>query len=418
MEIRFKVDANDLNTALGVVSVVTPQASAGGGGGGYLFVVQGDQCRVYSKSGGHEARAVFPISEVTGEGAFMYPAEHTGAFAYVTGLISFVATSDKDSFRVRYTHGTSGKSERVSFDPRAMHNFEKDVENARAQVQPKKFSIEILKTALSVAKSFLPKANDSAADDVLKTVRFFGNANPELAKKANGYMYAANGKEACYFYSSAFMDQDLSMPAQHLSLIESFLAKSSGTVDFYPTEKNTYIINAKGDVFGWPRHAGQHEQFTYLGKIDEVLVKISAKSLLYQLQYMRAELSKDKSKIRLHFDPSAKTFWFSSTDEGSTATSLPVEAREAESKVDAELVANVNVNHMIHLFEGVKGDTVEFRVKVVGPSGGRTKTVYMFRTIDEFLLSEDGTIAGGSGVENVPEGVHVCRVTRYAASIE
>lgn len=419
MEIKFKVDASAFTAALGVVKIVTPQVTPQGGGG-YLFVVHGDTCRVYSKNASHEARASFPIRDVEGEGAFMYPAEHVGAFEYVQGVISFAATSEGDSFKVKYTHGGSGVSERVSFDPRTITAFEKEVEAARAATpNPKKFNIKILQIALGMSKSFMAKPNDTTSDDTNKTIKIFGENADEKLAKANGFMFASNSKEACYFHSTAFMGQDLSAPAQHLPLIEGFLAKSSGTITVYPTDKKTYLINEKDEVFGWPKHEAEYQNFRYLAKTDEVCVHVSAKSMLYQLQYMRAELSKTKTKIRLHFDPSAKTFWFSSTDDGNTAKSLPIEARDAETKVTSELVANVSVDHLIHLFEGVKGDTVEFRIKIApAAEGKRAKDYYFFRTIDEFLLSEDGTVAGGSGVENVPDGVHVCKVTRFAPGID
>jgi hypothetical protein len=256
------------------------------------------------------------------------------------------------------------------------------------------------------------------SNEEYKTIKIFGNSEDPKLAKANGYMFASNGKEAFYFHSTAFLDRGFSAPAQHLPLIEAFLGKSSGTVAIYSTDKKTYLINDRDEVFGWPHHDAEYTGFMYLAKNDEVCVQVSAKSLLYQLQYMKAEISKDRPKIRKHFNPSNKSFWFSSTNETNTTTSIPVEARESESKVTSEIVANVNVNHMIRLFEGVKGDTVELRVRIVAANATRPKEVYMFRSIDEFLLSEDGTIAGGSGIENVPDGVHQCKVTRYAASMD
>lgn len=422
MEIKFKVDASAFNAALSVVKIVTPQALPQGGGG-YLFVVQGDTCRVFSKNSSHDVRASFKVMDVEGEGAFMYPAEHVSAFEFIQGLITFTASSEGDSYKVKYTHGGSGVSERVSFDPRSVTPFEKEFEAARAaHPNPKEFNIKILQAGFGMAKSFMAKPNDSTSDDANKTIKIFGDNEDAKLAKANGFLFASNSKEACYFHSTAFLGlvgQDMSVPAAHLPLIESFLAKSSGTIKVYPSDKKTYLVNDRDEVFGWPKHEAEYKEFRYLAKTDEVFVHVSAKSMLYQLQYMRAELSKAKTKIRLHFNPEAKTFWFSSIDDGNTAKSLPIEARDAESKVTSELVANVNVDHMIHLFEGVKGDTAEFRIKIApAAEGKRAKDYYFFRTIDEFLLSEDGTVAGGSGVENVPEGVHVCKVTRFAPGID
>jgi len=418
MEIKFKVDSAELNAALGVVKIVSPQVTPTGGGG-YLFVVQGDKCCIYSKNSGHEVRASFKVTDVEGEGPFMYPADHVDAFAYVKGVISMTATSEGEAFKVKYTHGGSGVSEHVSFDPRQMHSFEKDVVAAQAAVEkPKRYSIKILLTALGMAKSFMAKPNDPVSDEANKTIRIFGEADPELAKKANNYMFASNGTEACYFYSTAFFGQDLSAPAQHLPLIEAFLSKSLGAVTVYPTAKNTYIINSNDDVFGWPHHDSMYKSFAYLAKSDEVVAHVDAKAMLYQLQYMRAELPKKKTKIRLHFDPSDTTFKFSSLGDTNAVTSLPVAGEKGELKVDSEVVAPANVDHLIHLFEGIKSEKLEFRIKIIpaDAKAKRPKDLYMFRSIDEFLVNEEGTFMGM--VAAIPEGFHVCKVTRFAPGID
>lgn len=426
MEIKFTVDANDLNTALGVVSIVTPQTTPQGGGG-YLFVIQGLTCSVYSKNSGYEARASFPIKDVVGEGVFMYPAAHAEAFAFTNGDIEFTATEDGEKFKVKYTHGTSGECERVSFDPRNMTSFEKDVERAKASGVEKTFNIKILQTAVGMAKPFMIKANEATVGtDVNKTVRVFGDADPKLVEKgANGTLYASNTKEVFYFYSTEFLNKDLSLAAQHLPLIEAFLAKSEGnTVKIYPTENKTYIINSKGEVFGWPKHTAQYAKFAYhINQEDSVIVRVSAKSMVYQLQYMRAELAKDGYKIRLHFDPSNDTFWFSSMDENSKTKSLPIDIRSAKIKPNQEVVANVNVHDMIHLFEGIKGEPVECKILIFPASATRTKPTYMFRTIDVFGMSQDGSVVGvemkeDTGEVVAPAGVETCKVTRFATSIE
>jgi hypothetical protein len=418
MEIKFTVDADRLNTALGIVSTVSPQVTPQGVGG-YLFVVRGDQCRVYSKNSGYSARSSFPISDVSGEGEFMYPAEYVKAFEFFSGPITFTATADGDVFKVKYTHGGSGVAQRVSFDPRAVMPFEKELEVAQSTVKPLEFSIKILQLAFNTVKSFMAGKSGDSVEEVHRTLRIFGDANPELAKKANGFLYAANGKEACYFYCGAFLGRDLSAPAQHLPTIESFLSKCTGTVRVYPTAKSTYVFNSNNDVLGWSNYEVQYTNFAYLAKTDEIVVKISAKSMLYQLQYIRAELPKDKpsARVRLYFDPPTKTFWVAGTDDTNTFKSLPVEAQASESKVTAEVVANANVDRLIHIFEGIRGDTVEFRIRIVAAEETkRGKEYHMFRTIDEFLLNDEGSVL--AFLDPVPEGYHVCRVTRYAPGLD
>jgi len=418
MEIKFTVDAEQLNKALKMSSIISPQMTAEQERG-FLFVVSGDVCKIYSKNGGHEVRTSFPVTDVEGEGSFMYPADYIGEFAFVSEPITFTATSEGETFKVKYTFGSSGETVRASFDPRSMNLFEKDIQNAMSD-EPKVYNIKTLQMAIGMAKNFAAKPNEAVSNEFYKTIQIFGDdGEPELAKKANGFLFSSNGTEAFYFYSEAFLGKGLVAPGQHLPLLESFMGQSSGSIKAYKTAKCTYAVNEKEDVIGWPHHEDTWKKFGYYSKTDQVVVKVNCKRMHYQLQFMRAGLHKEKKKIRLHFDPSSEKFWFSSVDEGNTIKSLPVNIDQViESQVKEELAANVNVNHMLHLFENVKGEWVEFRIYILEAGEKRPKDLYMFRTIDEFLLSDDGTIAGGSGAENVAEGVHVCNVTRFTPGID
>jgi hypothetical protein len=422
MEITFTVDASALNRAIGVASIVTPQITPQTGGG-YLFMVRRETCDLYSRDGKHEARSSFPISEVTGEGAFILPAEAVKGLGYISGQIHFKATEDNGAFKVKYTFGGSGANDRVSFDPRSTHMFERDITAAQESVRPKEFTIKILQFGLSVAKSFLPKSGDSVDQDVFRTIRIFGNADPELAR-ANGHMLTSNTKEICYLQCAAFMDKDLSLPAQHLSLIESFLGRSSGVVSMYQTETKVYMINALGDVLGWPRHTVEYKKFTYYAKNDEVVVKVSPELISLQLKYMRDEIGKDKTKIRMHFDPATNDIYFSSLEESNTLHTLAIPTEKVDVKIADSLAMNVNVNQILHIFEGIRGDKVEFRIKVLPADERRPKDRFMFRTIDGFLLSEEGVVVGGllenppNDVEYPPKGAYECRVTRFAPGID
>lgn len=422
MEITFKVDASALNRAIGVASIVTPQVTPQTGGG-YLLMVRQETCDIYSRDGKHEARASFPISEVVGEGAFILPSEAVEGLSYVSGEILFLATEAGGSFKVKYTFGESGLVEQVSLDPRTMHMFEKDIAAAREAVSPKEFTIKVLQFALGTTKSFLPKSGDTVDQDMYRSVKVFGNADPDLAR-ANGYMFASNSKEICYFKCGAFIDKDLSLPAQHLSLIESFLGRSTGSVSIYQTDTKVYMINQLGDVLGWPRHSIEYKKFSYYAKTDEIVVKVAPGDIIPRLKMMRANLPKDKTKIRMHFDPGTNYISFSSVAESKTLNSDPVATDKIDVRVSEPLVMNVNVLQMLHLFEAIRGDKVEFRIKIVPASDRYPKDRLMFRTIDGFLLNDEGTVVGGF-IENPPKdtqyppkGAHECLVTRFAPGID
>jgi hypothetical protein len=425
MEIKFTVDSEMLNKALKVVSIVNPQVTADQQRG-FLFVVNKNEgkCCIYSQNEGHEARSSFPITEIEGEGSFIYPSDYIAQLGFISGPIVFTATTEGESFKVKYTFGASGVTDRITFDPRTMNLFEKSIQNAMSSQEPKSFSIKVLQLALGMAKPFVAKSNEKITNEYYKTIQIFGDdGDPELAKKANGYLLSSNGTEACYFHCDAFLGKSLEAPGQHLPLLESFIAQSSGFLRIYKTDRGTYVVNENNDVIGWPRHEDTYKKFSYYSKTEQIVVMIESKNLHYQLQFMRAGLHKNKSKIRLHFRASDGTFWFSSIDEGNTTTSLPVTARSImENKINGEIVASVNVNHMLNIFDNIKGETVEFRIMILPADSKRVKDMFMFRTIDAFLVSNDGTIAGavadGSADMAVPEGVHVCKVTRFAPGMD
>ena len=422
MELAFSVAAADLKRAISVVSIVpplsTPQTI-----GGYLFTVCADGCFVYSRDGRHEARSSFPTTDVMGEGAFVLPVEAAKALAHVSGPIRFAASDDNGTFTVTYKFGEAGFNERMSCDPRSIHLFERDIRAAQETLTPTEFPVKLLQFGIAVTKPFLPKTTDLVDQEVYKSIRFFGSADPELAR-ANGCVLAANNKERCYLECSAFLDKDLSLPSQHLSLIESFLARSVGNVLVYQTSTKVYMINAKSDVLGWPRHTVEYKRFAYYAKTDEVVVALAADAILTQLKIVRDNLGKEKSKIRMHFDPEVHTLAFSSLEESNALGSDTVCVEPVSVNVSSKLAMSVNVYQLLHMFEGSRSDRVEFRIKVLAADDRRPKDRFLFRTIDSFLLSREGAVVGKliqsppCDVEYPPEGVYECRVTRFAPGID
>lgn len=417
MEISFTVDAKELNRAIGVVSVVVPQTQSGGAGG-FLFVVRNDRCVIYSRDNNkHEARSSFAISEVSGEGNFILPTENIKALEYLKGGVTFFVTEQDGVHKVRYRHGVSGSSERVSLDPRSMLSFEKDIQTAVDTVTPREYPIKVLQFALGTSKSFLPKPTEQLEQDHFRTIKIFGSSeeDPTLAK-ANGYMVTANGREVCYFQCNAFLNNDLLVPQQHLSLIESFLSQSSGRVKAYILSNKSYLINEDGDVLGWPKHDSEMKKFAYYAKTEEIAVMVERDAMLSQLKYMRADLQKDRTKIKLHYDPSTDNFWFSSVNDTSNNTSVPVPSTKIAVQVEQPIIVPVNVEQMIHMFTGLRGYSAEFRIKILAGTDTRPKDRYMLRTIDGFNISDDGTVSGLLDEPN-PD-LYECRVTRFAPSIE
>jgi len=429
MEIQFKVDAGEFNRALKLVSIVSPQMTSQQEKG-FLFLVKGTTCFVYSKNGGHEARSSFEIYEVMGEGSFMYPSDYIGALFFVKGAIEFTATAEGEVFAVKsifgLASGTPGVKMHASFDPRAMNLFEKDIQDAVSSQEPKIFNIKILRKALGSAKTFVAK-DDKASHEYYRTIQVFGDSELDNLKKANGYMFASNGNQAFYFKTSTFMNTGFTVPHQHLPLLESFMGQSAGSLKVYTTARGFYVMNEKNDVIGWPHHSETYKKFNYYTKDKDTVVTVTTKDVYSQLQFMHASMAEKSSRIQWHINTGDKRMWFSLTDEGNNVVSLPVPLIKIEhDKFDGkERTTNINVNHMLGLFEDSAGDTIEFRIMATSKEG--QKDQYFFRTIDSFYLNgESGDLMIGDPKQDQdekqhkdpPEGAQVCQVTRFMPGMD
>ena len=417
-KIKFTVSVDDLKKALKVVSIVSPQAQASSPDRGYLFVVQGEECRIYSKNGSQEARSSFPISSVEGEGGFMYPADYISEFDFRKGSILFEVLSDDTAWKVKYTTDTGAGSERVSFDPGTMVSMERKIQEALSS-EPKIFDVALIKDAIGTTKSFVAGDNDKTAADQHRTIQIFGDTEGPLAK-GNGFMLASNNTRCCYYYTDAFKGNGLAVPGGEIGLMDKFLSRSSGALKVYETPKGYYLHNDKGDIVGWQHTVDTHKKFAYYAKKDQIVVRVDVAAMSDQLRFMRAAIPKDTNKIRIAFNSAEGTFKFSSVDAGGSSTSsdsikveevLRCEVTPEEGGADFQTF--VNVEYMLSLFSGLKGALTEFRVFIV-TSQNRPKPAYMFRTIDEYLFN--GTVVGGV-LENAEEGTHGCTVTRFTPNI-
>jgi hypothetical protein len=98
------------------------------------------------------------------------------------------------------------------------------------------------------------------------------------------------------------------------------------------------------------------------------------------------------------------------------ARSFPLPAVVIDGSEEQEITFNVNIDRLIDLIDGVKGMDVQLRIAVIKADDKSPKERAMFRTIDEFLMDDNGKVVGDITAENRPEGSHECRVTRYMPS--
>lgn len=413
MQIRFKTQASELNAALAIVGTVTPRPITPQGGSGYLFVVRGDRCYLYSRDSLRVARADFPIEALEGEGAFIYPAENIGLLDRAgDGSIVFTATSEGENHKVSFLADSGAKDSRSTYDPRLMSTCDKDVE---AATNEKVFSVGILKEAIRQAKPFLAEESDKRAEDHFKTVQIFDGSKPEWAK-GDGTLFAATGVTAFYFQSEAFQDKGLAIHGQHLGFVTSFLGRCDGQVTLRKGPNMTFATDEKGHVLGWTHHEKTHGKYTYYSLTNDTYIfDVPVSAALSALKYMQAGLGAKRDKIKVVFEAASPQLSFWAAEGNSETSSFPVPVIPHEGSKAENLQFFCNINHLMHLLSDAKGDRVMMRIAVMPKNEKRPKDTAMIRTIDTFLMDKDGKIVPGSE-EAKPEGAFACRVTRFVPS--
>jgi hypothetical protein len=418
MKIRFKLAADDLNRALDIVSIVTPKAITPQGGTGFLFVVQGQTCRVYSRDSLHAARAEFPITDVEGEGAFICPTTPEPFRCCEGQQITFEADeNDKGEFVVSYESTGGANSKKMSFNPKLIATLDKDYSEATGE---RTFSVGILREAFTESRPFLPKPTDSKAEEQFKTLQIFDESKEEWARGKNN-LYVSNGVQAFYFQCEAFSGAGLAVHGQHLPLLTSFLAKAKGKVTVKDSANMTFASDESGSVLGWTHHVKSHGKFAYYAaKYDQYVVRVPKHDLLKSLKYLRSEMDPKRDKIRVLWDDAEKKFMFQALDGSNVINGFPVFPKNVDVTAGKDFSCNVNIDHMSDLFADMKSNIAELRVLVNPPSPQRPKGAVMFRTIDEFFLDDDGKVSTppGAGVDATSEKgpekpVYQCRVTRF-----
>lgn len=420
MEIKFKTSGAKLNAALNVVSIVPPQVVDTKGGTGFLFVIRGQKCSLYSRDGGggvggkYVAKAEFDIFDVEGEGAFIYPSSQVDAFQYlVDATLSFTATEAPDgTFLVKYESSNGASAEKTAFSPSMMKTCDSAFEEA---TDKRTYPVSILRQGIGQTQKHVDDAN---AEDNFKTLQLFDDSNEEWAK-GKGTIYASNSVESCYFYSDAFDGKGFAIHAAHIKSLQSFLGKASGQVEFRTGSNMTFASDSNGNTFGWIHHTKNHSKYsTYSKKKDQYVIDVVKNVMLNALQYTKGEMGASKrDKIKLHWKDNS--LFFEVAESASKAKSFPVPSARVKASAEDFSIA-VNINHLIRLFEGVVGNEVELRLCYVpGDPDKNIKPYVLFRTIDAFLLDADGKVVPGDpDAETKPDGTYRCKVTRFCPSMQ
>jgi hypothetical protein len=429
----FKTQASELNAAIDLVKIVTPRPFDKNNTSGFLFVIRGERGYVYSHDAMHTTRADFPIFDVTGEGAFIYPGTNIHAFSFLKNVIGFDVKNEEGDFSVTYDGGNgAGKAPRPLFNPKFMETCDKALEVAGNK---RTFSAGALRECLNLGKEFqADEANKGEEDNPFRSVQVFDKnveaddpAQPGQKTKpyehGDGFMFASDRVKTIHIQSTDFMGKSLLLHANHMPLLMAFLAKTNGPVDILTGTNKSFAVDSRGRVFGWAHSLKSHSKFAYstgLKGCDAALtIKLDKGEVLHAIKYMQAEFETGRDKTKVIFKD-GKIQLQLAEGKGIGLNSMFVDAPlEPASTGEPSFEINVNIKWLLGLFESAKSNKVELRVSVMNADGTtRKKQAGAFRTFDEFILDADGKVVGGNVKDagTIPKDAIKCRVTRYAPS--
>jgi hypothetical protein len=417
---KFKVLTSDWTGALALASAITPSAVDAKGTAGYLCVVRGEKCFLYSEDGRQRFRVPIPVFDVEGEGAFVFPTGAQGDLRYVEGWVEFESGEDGGANVVwcrRDTGGSKGGIHKIiTFSPNALKSLDADFSKAE---KTGSFPVAVLREALSMTRPYLSDPKEQGVKPECVNLQLFGS---DLDADGNGFMLGCSMHRTSYFYSPELEGRSLSVYALRIPLLLSFLSRSTGMVEVHRTENSTYFMNSAEQVLGWSNQDFPPSKFGFYGlALDKHMLKISKASLEKELRYIRSTLPADKNKAFWSYDHKASTLTVSASNSlGSEVDSLPITVTPLTSGDDrcwgtgdlgkkSDVQCNVNLDLMIQLVEATKHP----RDVVLGIAQTKNTKQHLFRVIEEYFI--DGN---GKYVEKPSEGQegHQCRTVRFVPS--
>lgn len=415
---KFKVLTQDWADALALVSAITPTPVAGTSG--YLCVVRGERCFLYSEDKTQRIRFPIPVFDVEGEGAFVFPTGSQGDLRYVDGWVEFETGEDDGASVIwcrRDTGDARGVHKIITFNPNVLKSLDADFSKAEKTAS---FPVALLKEAVSMTRPYLhPDPKEQGVKPEWVNLQLFGE---DTSAEANGYMLGCSINRTSYFYSPELEGKALSVYALRIPLLLLLLSKSTGRVDVYRSGNSTYFVNEAEQVLGWSDQNFTASKFGFYGlTLDKHMLKFSKASVEKELKYIRSTLPPDKNKAFWRYDPGSCVLTVSASNTlGGEVDSLPIAVTplvagdercwgSGELSKTGELQCNVNLDLMIELMEATKHP----RDVVLGIAQIKNTKQYLFRIIEDYFIDTNGKY-----VEKPAEGQegHQCRTVRFVPS--
>lgn len=417
---KFKVLTHNWTGALALASSIDPSAGGTRAGAGYLCVVRGEKCFVYAEDGKQRMRIPIPVFDVEGEGAFVYPTGSQGDLRYVDGSVEFEAGEDEGAYVIwcrRDSGGAKGGIHKIiTFAPDTLRSLDADLGKA---TKTSSFPVAVLKEGLSMTRPYLADLKEQGAKPEFHNLQLFGD---DVDAEGNGYLLGYSMNKTSYFYSPDLEGKSLTVYLPRVSLLQAFLAKSSGKVDVYKSDNSTYFMNSGEQVLGWTNQAFTMSKFGYYGlALDRHIFRIPKASLEKELKYIRSTLPPDKNKAFWSYDHKSSAVTISASNTlGSEVDSVPLPVTVLANGDDGcwgpgdlgkktTVQCNINLELMIQLIETTKHP----RDVILGIAVAKGGKQHVFRVIEDYCIDQ-----GGKYVEKPAEGqeVYQCRSVRYVPS--
>jgi len=417
---KFKVDSKELVVALAIVGKVSPTVPQGTPG--YLVTVNADGSGfIYSRGDAAVVRAPLVVTDVEGEGDFLFPAKVVSVFRHIKGVLVFEVETDtiEGKTKVKYYRendpATGVSGERLMESPKLVAKCEAEMAEAQTTHE---YSPAVLRVALAAVKSYAaPKDSDVGGAEMghFHTIQIFDDSKPEWAK-GDGVMYAADSYRAAYFECATFKGKHFPLGVEHVPVVLSFLGDCEGVVKLHNAANMVFIEDTKGCVLGLRHRVLTHPRYAFysLDK-DRFVFNVGREAMLDALRQIQAEMadSQDLKKIRVVYEADKNSIVFQKADSVGSARSDLVTVTRAKTdpgNTDS-FTAHVNIDHIIELFDNMESNQVELRVALI-PKGNKQFAV--FRTLDRVWYGANGKPV----TDTTEEGAVECLVTRFMPSME
>jgi hypothetical protein len=415
---KFQVKAADIVHATDIVSVVTPVSYDKNVPPGYLFVIRGDQtCTVYSQGKTHAAAAPLPVTDVEGEGAFLYD--------FVSGFkefrpdetLSFEVGEENGKFFVNYSSESGAEVERPSFDPKGI----RPVVAREAKDTDPELPTALFKRAIDTVKGSLPDPKQDLKGKIKPyyySIQLFDQSKPEWAK-GNGNLFASDGHRGAYFYCDKFLDKSLAIAASDIPVVMTFLSRCDGDVKLREDDNWTFLADSKGNMVGWTHSAVAHPRYNYYPE-ESIQLIVDADFLGRTLRLMKAELenSKDstktleKLKVVYTAGERGQLQFFFNEKKGKAKSPLVLVKPDTEEAKTRNFSTNVNIYHFMNLVDSLESNEIRLKVMITPPKEGRKNEWVHFRIEETIYITPEGKVLPG------PEGASQCKVTRFIPSLD